>query len=108
MTKKRNLTFDEVLSFIESLPYNQFKEVIEHYSTHTKADFEKELDVMVSLNFQRRLKKLNINTNCPNCNGSSIVKFGKQGNINRFKCKDCGKTFTLFSGTILEALGCLD
>lgn len=29
---KRQITFDEVLKFINTLPYNKFKEVVQNYS----------------------------------------------------------------------------
>lgn len=38
---------------------------------------------------------------CPHCQGINVVKNGHKGNIQRFKCKDCGKTFTFSNNTIL-------
>lgn len=37
---------------------------------------------------------------CPHCHKEHIVKFGKKGNIQRYICKDCGKTFTSTTNTI--------
>ncbi|CAI3667515.1 IS1595 family transposase [Clostridium neonatale] len=31
---------------------------------------------------------------CPNCNGKSYIKFGKYKGIQRYKCKECEKTFS--------------
>ncbi|MCD8286900.1 MAG: hypothetical protein LUD50_06730 [Clostridia bacterium] len=40
---------------------------------------------------------------CPNCGSLNFVRFGKTRNgVNRFRCKDCGKTFTPVTGTIFE------
>ncbi|MCD8290269.1 MAG: hypothetical protein LUC91_02065 [Prevotella sp.] len=40
---------------------------------------------------------------CPNCGSLRFVRFGKTRNgVNRFLCKDCGKTFTPVTGTIFE------
>lgn len=42
---------------------------------------------------------------CPKCNATdkySIVKNGKRGGIQRYKCKDCNIKFSLFTDTILE------
>jgi len=58
---KKELDFDKVLLYLEKLPFNKFKEVVYHYSTHAKANFESELDDMITLNFQQRLYKLKIN-----------------------------------------------
>lgn len=99
---KKELYFDEVLSYLEKLPYNKFKEVVSHYASHTKANFESELEDMVTLNFQQRLQKLQVNSFCPKCNSGNIVKNGKKKRIQQYKCNDCNSQFTLFTGTILE------
>ena len=99
---KRELTFDEVLSYLEKLPYNRFKEAVNHYSIHTQSNLEKVMDIMVTLNFQQRLERLMINSNCPICNSQIIVKNGKENYVQRYRCKDCGKSFTLFTNTVLE------
>ena len=31
---------------------------------------------------------------CPNCNGKSYIKFGRYNGIQRYKCKECDKTFS--------------
>lgn len=99
---KKELDFNEVLSYLEKLPYNKFKEIVYHYASHTKANFESELEDMVTLNFQQRLQKLQVNSSCPKCNSGNIVKNGKKKRIQQFKCNDCGSQLTLFTGTILE------
>ena len=38
---------------------------------------------------------------CPHCGSESIVKNGHKGGVQRFKCKECGKTFTYSNNTIL-------
>lgn len=99
---KRQITFDEVLNFINTLPYNKFKEVVENYSKSNNANFEKELEKMISLNFQQRLENLGINKICTKCNSKNIMKYGKRKYIQLFKCKECSTKFTLFTNTILE------
>lgn len=100
---KRSVTFDEVIKYLETLPYAKFKQVVEHYSSVKSTSFEHEMDTLVTLNFEQRLQKININQTCPKCNSISIVKNGKKPNgIQSFKCKDCSCKFTLFTNTILE------
>lgn len=99
---KRQITFEEVLNFIETLPYNKFKEVVEHYSENTSTNFETELEMMVSLNLQQRLVKNGINKTCPKCESTHIKKNGKKKNIQMYKCKECSTQFTSFTNTILE------
>lgn len=31
---KKDLDFNEVLTYLEKLPYNKFKEVVSHYASH--------------------------------------------------------------------------
>lgn len=38
---------------------------------------------------------------CPRCQSINVVKNGHKDSIQRFKCKDCGKTFTFSNNTIL-------
>ena len=35
------------------------------------------------------------NSNCPHCHSNHIVKIGKLNGNQRFKCKECGKNFTI-------------
>lgn len=97
-----NFTMEELLKAIESLPFHQFKEVVNHYSTTKNTDFQTEMDSMVTASLQQRLISLGINSTCPNCGSEQVMKFGKRKDIQIFKCKSCGKRFTPFTGTILE------
>lgn len=36
---------------------------------------------------------------CPKCGFTNVIKWGKKNEMPRFKCKNCGKTFTLTSRT---------
>lgn len=45
-------------------------------------------------------KDIIINT-CPHCGSHSIIKHGHKNGVQRFKCKDCKKTFVSTSGTLL-------
>ena len=98
----KNLTMEELLAAIDSLPYHKFKEVIEHYSTTTKTDFQTEMDSMVTSSLQQRLIKLGVNSTCPHCGSDKVVKCGKRKHIQILQCKDCSKKFTPFTDTILE------
>jgi hypothetical protein len=46
---KKELNFDEVLANLEKLPYYKFKEVVYHYASYSKANFETDLEDMVVL-----------------------------------------------------------
>lgn len=38
---------------------------------------------------------------CPHCKSDKIVKFGLKNKVQRFRCKDCKKTFSNSTGTII-------
>lgn len=39
---------------------------------------------------------------CPICKGKSYIKYGKYNEIQRYRCKDCGKTFSLVTDSIFK------
>lgn len=84
------------------MPYNKFKEVVQLYSDANKTDLKRDMEKLTTINLESRLQDLGINTSCPACNSTSVVKVGKVNNIQHYRCKLCKKKFTLFSGTILE------
>ena len=98
----KNITMDELLTIIDSLPYNKFKEIIDHYSATNKADFENEMELMVTASLQQKLLKHGINSTCPYCGSDRVIKKGKRKHIQVLQCKDCNKKFTPFTNTILE------
>lgn len=77
----KNITMDELLTIIDSLPYNKFKEIIDHYSATNKADFENEMELMVTASLQQKLLKFGINSTCPYCNSDRVIKKGKRKHI---------------------------
>lgn len=104
---KNNITKDELSQILNNLSYLELKELVEKYSVKHNVSFQKEMDSIVIQSLEEKLLELEINTLCPDCDvvyrsKSDIVKYGKRGSVQVFKCKKCGKKFTLFSGTILE------
>ena len=41
---------------------------------------------------------------CPHCGGIHYYRFGKDKGVQRFMCRDCGRTFTQYTGTWMEGL----
>lgn len=40
---------------------------------------------------------------CRLCNSTNIIRYGKTAaRLIRYRCKDCGKTFTIITGTIFD------
>src|SRR4030067_1676 len=43
-------------------------------------------------------------SDCPCCGAQRVVKNGSAHGLQRFKCRDCGKTFNVLTGTPLAGL----
>lgn len=87
---------------INTMPPTEVIKLMKNYQRTTDVDIKQTLDDFIFEDLQDKLKKNGINSACSSCDSKNVVSFGYNGKIQRFKCKDCNKTFTLFSGTILE------
>ncbi|HUM50367.1 MAG TPA: IS1595 family transposase [Chitinophagales bacterium] len=50
---------------------------------------------------QRQLKPI---ADCPHCDSTNIIKFGQYNGANRYRCKNCGKTFNDLTGTSVSCI----
>ncbi|WP_444544870.1 transposase [Streptococcus sciuri] len=66
------------------------------------SDFTDNLNKLTISHFENRLEQLKINSSCPECFSSNVVKNGKKQNIQQFKYKICNRRLTRFMNTILE------
>lgn len=98
----KKVTIDDVLEYLKELPFAEFKEVVSKYSEATGADLSDEMGKLVSVDFEKRLDKLKVNSVCPKCRSNNCKKNGRRKHIQLYKCLDCKTTFTRFTGTILE------
>ena len=48
--------------------------------------------------------QFNHTKNCPHCQSSDISRWGKSNDLQRFRCKECKKTFNALTGTSLSRL----
>ena len=100
---KTKLLQEELLNQINELSYGEFMKVIKHYSTKHRMDPEQEVQETAIEDLQVRLEKLGINSACPECGSTIIVKSGKRkSGIQRYLCTECNTRFTRFTNTILE------
>ena len=58
---KTKLTMEDVSEFLKTLPYAQFKSLVEEYSAHTTSSFDDDMQKLVSVNLESRLEKLGAN-----------------------------------------------
>lgn len=100
---KPTLSKKKVSEYLKALPFAEFKKMVEDYSNRTNSNFDKEMRRLVTLDHQKRLKEIGVNSTCPQCNSNIIVKNGiKSTGVQKYKCTVCGREFTRFSGTVLE------
>ena len=99
---KKTLDLNEVIDYVAQLPFKDFYKVVREYSNTQHTDFSDAMNQIVVSNFEQRLEKLEINKKCPKCGSDKASKYGKRNNIQVFKCKECSRRFTRFSGTVLE------
>ena len=52
----------------------------------------------------RRNSLINKQGSCPHCAGVRYFRYGTARGAQRFKCKDCGRTFCEYTGTWLEGI----
>lgn len=100
MVKK--LTSTDLQEHLNALSLSQVLSMLKTYSEATNTDISTAKNRLITDDLQNRLKFYGVNTTCPYCDSENYVRNGANGNIQRFKCKDCCQSFTLFSGTILE------
>lgn len=98
----KTFTLDELQKQFNTLPLPQVLHMLDEYHKETGTDVTKYKRDAVVTDWEIRLSALGINTTCPECGSHQISKFGNNGHTKRFQCKKCKKTFSLFTGTILE------
>lgn len=99
---RKIITNDDVQKKLNTLSINEILCMLDTYSKTTGADISAAKNKLITDDLQNRLIKYNINNSCPKCGSKNIAKNGKKNDIIHFKCKECNKQFTLFTGTILE------
>ena len=83
---------------IEKMNEQQIIEYLRSKSTSSKA-----LGVAKSRTVEDFFIEHNITTRCPNCLSPKKVKNGtNDSGITRYKCKDCGKGYSIVTNTIFE------
>lgn len=92
----------DIRNAINAMPLHELLVVLDDYAKANGVDFTEKKAALISEDMQSRLKLAGINSHCPHCGSVDVSGYGKSGNVQRYRCKACEKTFTLFSGTILE------
>ena len=91
------MTYHEILSAAQSLSETERQSLVQALSLGNQC----EARVPESSRLSALLEKQG---RCPHCGGSRYYRFGKDYGTQRFKCKDCGRTFTEYTGTWQQKL----
>lgn len=87
-----DMSTDDLLSYVKK-----------RHKKSPDATTKKIVNVVNSQSLEEKFELFHIPVVCPECNSANKVKYAKshKGAI-RYKCKDCGKTFSVTTGTIFE------
>lgn len=99
MKKPDRIIFEK---YLYSLSVDEVKAYLKKYDTQNQTKVAEEFRAIKMNDIQQRLEALNIFTICPYCQSDRVYKNGHFHNTQRYICKDCKKSFSLFSGTFLE------
>lgn len=97
-----NLNYDKLQNQINKLPLNDMLTLINGYSDANRVNMSKIKHSLILNDFQQKLIDNKVNSTCPYCGSSIIVRNGVKNDMIMFKCKDCNRNFNLFTNTILE------
>ncbi len=96
-------SFIKLLEAVGELTPIQFKELTKAYATKNRLSEKAVWESAVYGIAEQHLIKAGVNSCCPDCGSVSVSCNGKsKAGIQVYLCRDCGKTFTRFSGTLLE------
>ena len=100
MSKK--LSISDLQEQMNLLPITEVMRILDGYSEATHLSINEVKGHLIKDDLQRHLEENGINTVCPYCGSEEYSRNGFNGNVRRFKCKACKKSFTSFTNTILE------
>ena len=99
MNKPPKIIFEK---YLYNLSVDELTEYLKEYDRRNKTKVLESIQALKMNDLQQRLEALNIVNYCPHCLSEDTKKNGKQNNIQRYLCKNCDKTISLFTGTFLE------
>ena len=86
------MTYSEILSTVMSLPESERKSLAQALGASVQCDAAVPKSSRLSALMDKQGR-------CPHCGGGRYYRFGKDHGVQRFRCKDCGRTFTEYTGT---------
>ena len=95
--------FQQMMEQMRALTPAQFKALVQAYADKNGQNSNRIWSSAVYATSEQHLADLGINKACPARGSIAVVHYGtNDAGIQRFRCQDCKKTFTRFTGTLLE------
>lgn len=95
--------FEKLLEQAGGLSPAQFKKLVQAYANGGGLDAGRVWDSAVYSVSEQKLATLGLGCACPGCGSIAVERNGTNAaGIQRLHCQDCGKSFTRFTGTLLE------
>ena len=92
------MTYTEILSLALTLSLEEQLQLAVRLAQALK------IDTHSTVLRTRNQALINKQEKCPHCSGNHYYRYGKFKGTQRFKCKDCGKTFCEYTGTWLQGI----
>ncbi len=85
----------------------KFKKILDNFekvNSTNRINSNKQNNEELSKNISTALETPKEEITCPYCESTSCRKWGKRSNLQRYRCKECSKTFNSLTGTPLARL----
>jgi transposase-like protein len=89
------MNYSEILILAQRLPREEQLQLVLSLSSHSSSSVDS------AVLHSRGNSLINKQSACPHCLGSRYYRYGKARGSQRFKCKDCLRTFSEYTGTWL-------
>lgn len=100
---KKQISFDQLLNDVSKLSKTELNKLVNNYLKVNGGKMTAKYNKAVLIDLEEHLKDLGVNSTCPKCGSKVIDKNGhRTSGTQKLICCDCGKSFTYFTGTILE------
>jgi len=90
---------NELIEYFKSLEKEKQRQLVNDLLANIS---EEHISISVLLSREEQLTKTGVE--CPYCKSSSIVGYGIQKGLKRYKCKSCKRTFSPITGTAVDRI----
>lgn len=92
----------QLIEELLNLSEDEFADIIKLYDKKHRTYHRKNIAKLYATEMEQKLIETGVNSSCPVCDSTRIVKRGRTSKNQRFICKDCNANFTAVTNTFLE------